>query len=106
MTYRVTLSRRAQNDLKAIHHYIRAQAPTAAGEWLRQARLAAKTLRQHPERCPLAPESDAFDKPIRQLFFGRGNRRTYRFLFEVTGQSVDVIHVRHGSRLPLSPSEE
>jgi plasmid stabilization system protein ParE len=106
MTYRVTLSLRAQNDLRAIQSYIRSQAPTAAQEWLRNARLATKTLRQHPERCPLAPERTAFDKPIRQLFFGSGNRGTYRFLFEVTGRSVNVLHVRHGSRLPLSPSDE
>ena len=106
MTYRVILSRRAQNDLRAIHRYIRADAPSAAREWLRQAKLAAKSLRQHPERCPQAPESVAFDKLVRHSLFGVGNRGTYRFLFHVKGNLVEVFHVRHGSRRPLSPSDE
>ena len=64
------------------------------------------SLDRHPERCPLAPESLSFGKPIRQLFFGAENRGTYRLLFVVAEQSVYVLHVRHGSRLPLTPSEK
>jgi hypothetical protein len=40
------------------------------------------------------------------LLFGKGNRGTYRLLFIVADQSVYVLHVRHGSRLPLSPPDE
>lgn len=58
---------------------------------------------QHPERCPMAPESASFDQPIRELLFGSGNRGTYRFLFVVFAEekSVYILHVRHGSMLPL-----
>jgi phage-related protein len=51
----------------------------------------------------MAPESDSFDQPIRELFFGAGNRGTYRFLFVVfvEEKSVYILHVRHGSKLPL-----
>lgn len=105
MTYRVVIARTAQNDLRRIHHFIQGHAPIAAREWLRRARVAAKTLRNNPERCSLAPESKAFDKPIRQMFFGGGNRGTYRFLFVVVDKKVNVIHIRHGSRLPLAPPE-
>ncbi len=105
MTYRVVLARTAQNDLRRIHHFIQGHAPIAAREWLKRARMAAKTLGHSPERCPLAPECKAFDKPIRQMFFGSGNRGTYRILFVVVGKTVNVIHIRHGSRLPLSPPE-
>jgi phage-related protein len=45
------------------------------------------------------------DATIRELFFGSGNRGTYRFLFAVIDESVYVLHVRHGSMLPLSPDE-
>src|SRR2546426_8628381 len=73
----------------------------AARDWIRRARQSARSLARSPERCPLAPESASFDEPIRELFFSSGNRGTYRFLFVVLDKSVYILHVRHGSRLPL-----
>ena len=51
----------------------------------------------------MAPESTSFDQPIRELLFGSGNRGTNRFLFVVFEEerSVNILHVRHGSMLPL-----
>ena len=103
MKYRVVITPRAKDDLKTVYGYIRDRAPREARDWMKRARQAAKSLARHPRRCPLAPESDSFDEPIRQLFFGSGNRGTYRFLFVVLGDAVYVLHVRHGSMLPLSP---
>jgi plasmid stabilization system protein ParE len=107
MTYRVIVTPAAESDLRTAYRYIRSQAPRAAREWIRRARQAAKSLARHPERCPLAPESASFHQPIRELFFGSGNRGTYRFLYVVFEEekSVYILHVRHGSMLPLSPGE-
>jgi plasmid stabilization system protein ParE len=105
MTYRVIIVPRAESDLGTIYRYIRDQAPRASASWLKRARKAAKSLAHYPERCPLAPESASFDEPIRQLLFGSGSRGTYRFLFTVVEETVYVLHVRHGSMLPLSPDE-
>jgi plasmid stabilization system protein ParE len=104
MTYLVVLTPRAKHNLKTIHRYIFKQAPQAADDWLDRAELAVASLDHHPERCPLAPESLSFGKPIRQLIFGAGNRGTDRLLFVVADESVYVLHIRHGSRLPLSLS--
>lgn len=103
MIYRVIVTPAAENDLRTTYRYIRSQAPRAARDWIRRARQTAKSLARHPERCPLAPESASFDQPIRELFFGSGNRGTYRFLFAVFDEekSVYILHVRHGSMLPL-----
>jgi len=101
MTYHVIVTPGAENDLQTAYRYIRSQAPRAARDWIQRARQRAKSLARHPERCPLAPESASFDLPIRELFFGSGNRGTYRFLFVVLDQSVYILHVRHGSMLPL-----
>jgi plasmid stabilization system protein ParE len=103
LTYRVIITPEAETDLRTSYRYIRSQAPVAAREWIRRARQCAKTLAHHPERCPFAPESTSFGKPIRELFFGMGNRGTYRLLFIVLERSVYVLHVRHGSMLPLEP---
>jgi plasmid stabilization system protein ParE len=91
----------AESELRAAYRYIRNRAPVAARDWIRGARRAAKTLARRPDRCPLAPESVSFDQPIRELFFGSGNRGTYRFLFVVIAQSVYILHVRHRSMLLL-----
>lgn len=106
MTYRVIFTPQAETDLRMAYRYIYSQAPRAARDWLRRARRSAKSLARRPERCPLAPESVAFDEPIRELLFGMGNRGTYRFLFVVIEQSVYILHVRHGSMLPLSPEDD
>jgi plasmid stabilization system protein ParE len=106
MTYLVVLTPRATHNLRTIHAHILKQAPHAADDWLNRAERAVNSLDRHPERCPLAPESLSFSKPVRHLLFGKGNRGTYRLLFIVADQSVYVLHVRHGSRLPLSPPDE
>ena len=106
MSNRVVLTPRAEHNLRTIHAYILKQAPRAADDWLERAERAVDSLNQHPERCPLAPENRSFGKPIRQLLFGAGNRGTYRILFIVADQLVYVLHVRHGSRLPLAPSDD
>jgi plasmid stabilization system protein ParE len=103
MTHRVIVTPAAESDLRTAYRFIRNQAPRAARDWILRARQAATTLARHPERCPMAPESASFNQPIRELFFGSGNRGTYRFLFVVTAEekSVYILHVRHGSMLPL-----
>lgn len=103
MIYRVIVTPAAESDLRTAYRYIRSQAPRAARDWIRRARQTAKSLARHPERCPMAPESASFDQPIRELLFGAGNRGTYRFLFVVFTEekSVYILHVRHGSMLPL-----
>ena len=79
--------------------------PRAARAWLKGVRQRIKTLALYPERCSLAPESASFNQPIRELFYGSGNRGTYRMLFVVLDKTVFVLHVRHGVRLPLKPDE-
>lgn len=103
--YRVIVTPEAENDLRTAYRYIRRHAPQAAREWMRQVRQSIKTLRNYPERCPPAPESDSFDALIRQLLFGKGNRGTYRILLVITERTVYILHVRHGSMLPLGAEE-
>jgi len=105
MRYLVVLTPRAKHNLTTIHEYISKQAPRAADDWLDRAERTVESLGHHPERCSLVPESRSFGKPIRQLLFGAGNRSVYRILFVVIDQSVHVLHVRHGSMLPLEPGE-
>ncbi len=103
MLYRVIVTPEAESDLRAAYLYIRRHAPGSARECIRRARQSVKTLSRHPERCPLAQESTSFEPAIRELLFGGGNRGTYRIIFVLIDKSVYVLHVRHGSMLPLDP---
>jgi plasmid stabilization system protein ParE len=103
--YRVIVAPAAEADLQAAYRYIRDRAPRAAKEWIREVRSSIRTLARFPERCPMSPESTLVGMPIRQLFFGRGSRGTYRILFTVSEKSVNVVHVRHGSMLTLGAGQ-
>jgi len=53
---------------------------------------------------PLARESREFDEPIRQMLYGKAPH-IYRVLFILRGNRVYVLHVRHGARRTMEPSE-
>lgn len=103
--YRVVITPDAKDDLRLAYRYLRDRAPQAAQAWIKGIRQKIKSLASYPERAPLAFESAAFHEPIRCLLHGSGNRGTYRILFQIIENSVFVLHVRHGSRLPMEPDE-
>jgi plasmid stabilization system protein ParE len=105
VTLRIIITPNAEAELRAAYRYIHDRAPEAAREWVKGARRKIKSLARDPERAPLAPESVSFENPIRELFYGSGNRGTYRILFTVLGQQVYVLHFRHGSMLPVEPDQ-
>jgi plasmid stabilization system protein ParE len=105
VTYRVIITSHAEEDLRLAYRYIRKSAPQAAREWIKGARQKIKSLAKLPERVPLAPESESFEEPIRELLYGRGNRGTYRILFVILAKTVFVLHVRHGSMQTLELEE-
>ena len=60
---------------------------------------AVLALDEHPERCPVAPESVDRDRPVRMLSYGR-RPHVYLVLFigDHGRQVVRVVHVRRGAR--------
>ncbi len=94
--YRVIVTPSAQDDIREAYEWIAAENPDYARTWrdgLREKILGLETL---PESHALAPESDAFDREIRQLLYGRGI--PWRIFFTIDGSTVQVLHVRHGRR--------
>lgn len=92
---RVELTEGALADVDEIYAWIHARAPEAAARWFAGFEDHVASLALLPDRCPVAPESAAFHREVRHLLFGR-----YRILFTIAGGSVQVMHVRHGARLP------
>lgn len=94
----------AEAELEAAYLWIAERNADAAVKWYNGILDAILTLETFPERCPLAPESDAFDHDIRQLLYGN-RRHAYRILFDVSpGHTVRILHVRHSAREYLDAS--
>ena len=54
-----------------------------------------KSLANHPQRCPAAPESYELREPIRELLYGK---RPCRILFWIKEDEVQILHIRRGTR--------
>ena len=80
--------------------WIAERSPTAAVRWHAGLFTKIETLRRFPRGFPVAAESRAFDREIRQLVYG-----SYRVLFEIDGSVVRILHIRHGARRRLGEEE-
>jgi plasmid stabilization system protein ParE len=102
MAFRVELSERAQRDISGIYDWLRSEQVGDAGErWFGALRTAIASLSDLPSRCPLAPENQDAPVEVRQLLYG-SRPHTYRILFAIEGDVVQVLHIRHARRRPAT----
>lgn len=99
MVYRVDLARNAEVELEQLYLWVVERAPQQRASWFNGLERAILTLDQHPDRCPVAPESIDPDHPVRVLSYGR-KPLVYRVFFTVdhSARIVRVVHVRRGAR--------
>ena len=89
--YKVILHPDAETDINSSFEWgSRAWGRENAKAWVRQIRQTIKNrLTSMPLGCPLAPENEELDTPVRQLIVGR-----YRILFIVEKGTVTILHLR------------
>jgi plasmid stabilization system protein ParE len=105
MVSRVELTAKAKRDLDAILEWLVAQEAGEAGlRWYARLQKEIGSLSALAYRCPLAPENGEFPFEIRQLLYGRRPHQ-YRILYTVEGETVIVLHIRHGRRRRLGKSQ-
>lgn len=97
MIYRVIIQPNAEAELEAAYLYRYERAPHEAVRWFAGFVEAINSLAQFPARCPLAPENGHFAEEIRQLLYGT-RRHVFRILFTIQGDTVQVLHIRHGAQ--------
>jgi toxin ParE1/3/4 len=99
MVYRVDLARNAEAEIEQLYLWVVERAPQPGANWFSGLERAILTLDQHPDRCPIAPESIDPDHPVRVLSYGR-KPHVYRVFFTVdhNARIVRVVHVRRGAR--------
>ena len=101
MAFSVNITARAERDLAALYAEIDAVESLAARKWYLGLRQAILSLEELPERAPVIRSPGG----IRQLLYGK-KHHVYLILFRIRmrQQQVDVLHIRHGARLPFSSS--
>lgn len=104
MIYRVIIQPNAEAELDSAYLYRYQRAPQAVARWFAGFVEAINSLAQFPERCLFAPENGHFPEEIRQLLYGNG-RDVFRILFTIQGDTVHVLHIRHGAQRYLHQDE-
>ena len=74
---------------------------TAICETIGRPSKASDALADLPQRCKRAPESRSFPFEVRELHYGH-KPHLYRILFAIEDNTVVILHIVHGRRLPLS----
>jgi plasmid stabilization system protein ParE len=103
--YHVQITAKALRDVEGVLLWFHDQhASASAGRWHSQLMARIDTLERQPGRCRLAAEADELGFELRELLFGK-RRGVYRILFVIDGRTVNILHIRHAARRPVSPSD-
>jgi len=94
MSFQVAFTKRAQRDAAVIQDWIAQRSRDGAVKWNAALSAAKDRLADSAESFPRAPESEAFDKDVRQVLFKTPKGNQYRALFTIEGNTVYVIAVR------------
>lgn len=104
MAFRVLVDPAALVEAEEALLWLHQRAPKEAERWFHGLWTAIESLQEMPTRCPLAPESPALRRSIRQLLFGKPPD-VYRVLFVVVNDEVRVLRIRHGAREQLEEED-
>lgn len=104
MKFRVTVLPRAQQDIEETYTFIAEvqEQPLVAARWVDGVEEAIRSLSTLAHRGMVAREQEFLgaDPPVQQLLFHK-----HRIFYTVTGDHVEVLHIRRGSRQDLKRGE-
>ena len=102
MGFRVKTTAKAKQDLDAILGWLLSQGAGEAGlRWFRGLQDDIRVPVTLRVAAYSAPENDVFPFEVRQLRYGK-RPHVYRILFTVEDDTVTILHIRDGRRLPPS----
>jgi toxin ParE1/3/4 len=87
---------RALGDIDAIYRYLEERSPSGARNVLRAIYAGIHLIAEQPYASQQTDDREVRVKVLR--------RYRYRIFFRIVdGHTVEILHVRHGSRRPWSP---
>ena len=84
-------------EIEVFVDYIAEDSIEQAIKWQTEIEEKIYSLGKSPTRCPYADEMAFHDYEIRNLIFGN-----YRILFHIKGNTVQVLHIKHGKMKRIS----
>src|SRR5260370_17983752 len=102
MAYVVNTTPNAERDLARLYEQVNAEYSDTAMEWYLGIKAAILSLEQQPNRCPITRKKDK----LRHLLYGH-KPHDYRGIYPVLEKQnqLEVLHIRHGARRRLKPSD-
>jgi plasmid stabilization system protein ParE len=104
MRYTVHITTRALLEIEASLEWLSQRSARAALRWYERLMEAIQSLETNPLRYPLAVEDELYEGELREFLHGK-RRGVYRVLFEVRGNRVFIVRVRHSARDFLRPED-
>ena len=93
MPFQVIITPSAKADIFEINAWLLENHSDLAEKWLFGLSEAIISLSKLPQRCPISPETEAFDVIVRQLLYGK-RPIVYRILYSVQDEKVYILRVR------------
>ena len=97
MAFRVKFLPRAKHDLETIYRRVTEEAPLQGAAWFNGFECSINSLHRLPERCPVAARLSTQSDIVRRLHYGR-YPHVYTVYYHLVGQTVEIMHIRHGAR--------
>ena len=92
--YRIDIPTEVEKEIEESYLHIAEDeaAPINAARWYFSLYDKIQTLKNFPDRCPLADENCFYDYEIRNLIVGN-----YRVLYRIKEKTVQILHVKYGT---------
>jgi plasmid stabilization system protein ParE len=102
MAFEVRTTPEAERDaIEILDWLMKNHAGDTGLRWFQRMDEAIDSLAELPHRCKFAEETKMFPFEVRELLYGR-KPHVYRILFTIDGNTVYILHVRHGRRLMMT----
>jgi plasmid stabilization system protein ParE len=105
MSFNVRTSWIADAEVRRTFDYIRKRSPEGAASWLRAFEAALERLRERADSFGEAAESPILSSPAREMLFSTRRGLTYRIVFRIRDEEVQVLRLRGPGQAPIDPSD-
>jgi plasmid stabilization system protein ParE len=105
MAFHVDFTDEAEACADEIYRWIAERSPDGAVRWKRALERTVERIADAADTFALAPESDAFREPVREIPFKTRKGRKYRALFVIRDDVATIISVRGAGQDLISPDD-